>query len=972
MNNRDLFEAIGYIDDSLIERSYRSMTEKRSGKTAIIRFFAIAAACAMIALSSFLIIKRGGEGEVKEVDGFRIKDGVLISYTGNDTEINIPDGVKSIAAYAFMDNSNAGNITVMRLDGDLQTIDINALAGLENLEYIDLDKTNGSFVRSDGLLMSADGSVLIRYERRGEEKFVLPDTVRSVSAHAVQGTSLTEIDFGDKLEAIGSYAFASNYHLKAIMLPDTVKYIGQYAFADCGSAVDGHVPDGAVVGEGAFRAVPFYISLLAGKMCPAEEIERGIVTPTGALFKSDITAFYDQVEIILAGLRGELDNVYPQTEIQRFAYNRVPSKKYIPADLEVPDSVKFEDLEFADNGWGGNGLYDLQVFLPCGDYEIVMEAAPEGFYEEVYWDDCIFRIEHVFFVRINGASDNSFTYTEHGWTASYEYKDGKYMNLIFRNENGRLVRDFAVHQSNTPFVFIFSPDGTRVAVEYTYGDDVVTFFIQSLNGDVLTYDEYDYNDYLSGYFGRCYPGTIHWTDNDNLEGENIFGRFTFCVFDINPVQDAPDEEVRANLAMAMDIISTTAGDIRKYYGDLCLYDSEFGAAQPVFGISGIEGLEIVFYDMNMYDRPPDDLLPSEVIMTSDYPYSDLGALNTRVEDSGLEWESGEYYPESGKAWLEKKYGNFCVSAFISLVGQEVPADPDSSEFKEWFDSYIKEPKGMITQLRIVDNRPMDERRKSVDNATADGRPAGNNDPAMKEETYELPPFGYTTEYSADDVGTSIGDTVKVKDGDYIKVGGILIRVNVTTGDGYISASEISAYGQTVNLRGENALQITGNIKFAVFETDKYAVVGKSYYENGEYYIFSKDSCVHVTPPEWNRDHDDDYEIQSGITFYAEDGILRYQRIPLKFQVNVHQVYGGLMELCVSRNELYRESGRAEIENGEIVYYPEKSETVSDAFDLEEEYSRWQEVWKDSEDNNISELTLDEYLAQNAKIHKRAY
>ena len=243
----------------------------------------------------------------------------------------------------------------------------------------------------------------------------------------------------------------------------------------------------------------------------------------------------------------------------------------------------------------------------------------------------------------------------------------------------------------------------------------------------------------------------------------------------------------------------------------------------------------------------------------------------------------------------------------------------------------------------------------------------------KDGTYVLASIGAYMDYHADLFSHLITDeTIQFRDYGYLEIGNILIQVDTNSESGYITARKISVYGQTVELFGEDEFQISGNIKFSAFETDKYAVIANSGYYSGEAYVFSKDGYVHIERPVMDEDDLDAYECESGITFFKQDGKLYYQRIPLKFQWRVHQVYGGVMDLCVSRNELYRESGRAEIENGEIVYYPEKSETVSDAFDLEEEYSHWQEVWRDSEDNNISELTLDEYLAQNAKIHKRAY
>ncbi|MCI9082639.1 MAG: leucine-rich repeat domain-containing protein, partial [Lachnospiraceae bacterium] len=45
-------------------------------------------------------------------DGFVIEDGVLTKYTGTDTEVVVPDGVTSIARFAFHGCSSLTDITL--------------------------------------------------------------------------------------------------------------------------------------------------------------------------------------------------------------------------------------------------------------------------------------------------------------------------------------------------------------------------------------------------------------------------------------------------------------------------------------------------------------------------------------------------------------------------------------------------------------------------------------------------------------------------------------------------------------------------------------------------------------------------------------------------------------------------------------------------------------------------------------------
>ena len=48
-------------------------------------------------------------------NGFYIEDGVLLRYTGSETDITIPDEVNTIADYSFLENTNREKIEIVRL-----------------------------------------------------------------------------------------------------------------------------------------------------------------------------------------------------------------------------------------------------------------------------------------------------------------------------------------------------------------------------------------------------------------------------------------------------------------------------------------------------------------------------------------------------------------------------------------------------------------------------------------------------------------------------------------------------------------------------------------------------------------------------------------------------------------------------------------------------------------------------------------
>jgi len=270
MRRNKISEVIGNINQKYVnEATAYTGTAKVNRRSVWMRWGAIAA-CFAIAVSTVFVINyinkpvvdlpivnQPNSDSEKE---FIVKNGVLLSYIGNQTDITIPETVSKITNFAFIENKNADKIEVVRLGASVEKVEINAFAGLSNLVKIIVDENNTAFVDNDGLIMSVDGNMLLHYEREDELFFEMPSKVRWVGAHAVQQTELEKINFGNKLEHIGYNAFMKNYNLKAINLPDSVTYIGKKAFAECVSADEGYIPKNVEFDGDAFEGVPFYIS----------------------------------------------------------------------------------------------------------------------------------------------------------------------------------------------------------------------------------------------------------------------------------------------------------------------------------------------------------------------------------------------------------------------------------------------------------------------------------------------------------------------------------------------------------------------------------------------------------------------------------------------------------------------------------------------------------------------------------------
>lgn len=592
MREVDFLDAVGRVDEKFVDECFTYVPHRKMNVW--IKRLGAVAACFAVFVAAVFIVNLAKQPTIIDENGFYIENGVLLRYTGTETDVTIPETVESVADFAFLENANAKEIEVVRLGASVKTVGANAFAGLEKLSSVQVSEKNKAYTERDGLIMSADGTVLLNYGRSGETSFKIPDTVKIIAAHAVQGTKLEEIDFGAGLEYIGYNAFADSYELKAIMLPDTVTYIGDGAFAGCGSAVDGHIPEGAEIGDYAFDRVPFYMSMLAGMMCPGEEIERGLVTPSVGIQNSNLDALTEQIEYILAAMRG--DEGYKPTEYGKLAYGAVYEMPAVPENMDIPTKFSVKDLTFVDQGWGRTGINDLQIFLSAGDYTITFEAYGYDLYKELYWSDAVFHITRVYFVQNIEDIDPGYTVSGFGWTAVFERGEGVYSGITFMHEDGRIIRCAIDITSKQPYKLTFSPDGTRVAVEYNMNGEP-TFYVQSLDGEPLSQPNYDYSLYLHSRVGKYVANTLIWYDNETIEGENEYGRFRFNIYGYQPeiIEPKEDEDVMLEGYIHVTVAPFLSADVGglPFDGDKAKIRFTLVGGSPEIYVPG--GKELSFY-----------------------------------------------------------------------------------------------------------------------------------------------------------------------------------------------------------------------------------------------------------------------------------------------------------------------------------------------------------------------------------------
>ncbi len=157
---------------------------------------------------------------------FSTRDGILYDKQGTtllayprgraDTAFTVPDGVETIAEFAFYDCAKLKSVT---LPDTLQEISTSAFEDCENLE-----------------------------------RLAIPDRVLSIDNYAFAGcSSLTEVTLPSGLTTIQAGLFQDCYNLSSVTLPDALQEISYTAFENCESLESIVIPDSvSEIGSDAF------------------------------------------------------------------------------------------------------------------------------------------------------------------------------------------------------------------------------------------------------------------------------------------------------------------------------------------------------------------------------------------------------------------------------------------------------------------------------------------------------------------------------------------------------------------------------------------------------------------------------------------------------------------------------------------------------------------------------------------------
>lgn len=185
----------------------------------------------LVCSSAFLVVSAESD--------FQIEDGVLVSYTGKESYVEIPSSVYYIGDNAFENNSYVktimltDNVKYIGNKSFYNCTSLNVLGGASSVVSVGafalnetpyLKSMTGEFINLNGVLIDYNGT---------SSAVTVPSDVKSIAPYVFyNNTKITSLKFSGKTNEIGEGAFYGCTNLETVSVPTSVSTIGAYAFYD--------------------------------------------------------------------------------------------------------------------------------------------------------------------------------------------------------------------------------------------------------------------------------------------------------------------------------------------------------------------------------------------------------------------------------------------------------------------------------------------------------------------------------------------------------------------------------------------------------------------------------------------------------------------------------------------------------------------------------------------------------------------
>lgn len=160
----------------------------------------------------------------------RIEMGAL-ARCDNLTTLELPKGLKAIGRGALRELG----VETIALPSTLEELGTGALTGCKNLTSYEVGNGCTAATATDGVLFSADGSVLIAFPAGRTGSYAAPTGTKVIGYGAFVSTKLESVTLPEGLTAIDNCAFydgsfTSETQLASIELPSSLQSVGSFAF----------------------------------------------------------------------------------------------------------------------------------------------------------------------------------------------------------------------------------------------------------------------------------------------------------------------------------------------------------------------------------------------------------------------------------------------------------------------------------------------------------------------------------------------------------------------------------------------------------------------------------------------------------------------------------------------------------------------------------------------------------------------